>query len=297
MGSFANSMHVKSSNADDVITAVESILQADGYAATDEAPDEEAAWGMPSALRAVHVSQPVNGWVNLLDSDLIGSAGLAAALSLQLQSPVFQFFVNDSDSWTYVLYEQGNETDVFDSSGGFGGAGLWEAEEPDTIPFAGAGNMEHKALEAMQQIEAAMPEEIRAIQQRISQGLATQEELLELSQWIQDHSQQFMDQLRSDIVHSIDQPQQPEQDLSPHLEVLRPQLAAGVSDKRVLDILEEQAVFAEETLAEFMSLIGVPAVFANLSYRYLEEVTDGELAAEGVQMKVHLKFKTETPLF
>lgn len=302
MGSFANSVHVRSNDADEVIAAIEAILQTDGYEPTDEEPDEEAMWGLPSALRSLHVSQPVNGWVNLLDSDLIGSANLSAALSLQLQSPVIQFFVNDSDSWAYVLYERGDESDGFDSSGGLTGADLWDESLPATIPFAPEGNpegnMEQKALEALQQIEAAMPAEIRDIQQRINLGQATQEEFLQLSQWIQEHSQQFMNQFRSDIVHSMEQPERVQEDLSPHIEPLRSLLVAGVTDERVLKLLEEQAIFAEETLAAFLPLIGVPAIFANLSYRYLEEITTDELAAEGVRMQSQLKFKTDAaPLF
>ncbi|QDT29536.1 hypothetical protein [Gimesia panareensis] len=297
MGSFANSVHVRSNDSDEVISAIQTILQTDGYEPTDEEPDEEAMWGMPSAHRALHVSQPVNGWVNLLDSDLLGSANLSAELSLQLQSPVMQFFVNDSDSWAYVLYERGDESDGFDSSGGLMGGGMWDESMPETIPFAAEGNMEQKALEAMQQIEAAMPAEIRAIQQKINQGQASQDEFLQLSQWIQEHSRQFMDQFRSDIVHSMEQPERVQEDLSPHIEPLRPLLVAGVTDERVLKLLDEQAVFAEETLAAFMPLIGVPPIFANLSYRYLEEITTDELAAEGVRMQSHLKYKTDMPMF
>ena len=51
-------------------------------------------------------------------------------------------------------------------------------------------------------------------------------------------------------------------------------------------------MFAEETLAEFLPLVGIAPVYAHLSYRYLEEFSESELASQSVQMAEHLRFKS-----
>ena len=62
------------------------------------------------------------------------------------------------------------------------------------------------------------------------------------------------------------------------LDELRPTLGPGVTDEQVQDVLDRRAVFAEEVLAEFLPLLGIPDFYANLSYRYLDESSPEELA-------------------
>ena len=61
MGSFANSLHVRCDVSEKVIDAINAIMRDEGFGRTDEQPDEEAMWGMPSPLRAIRVSQSESG--------------------------------------------------------------------------------------------------------------------------------------------------------------------------------------------------------------------------------------------
>jgi hypothetical protein len=44
-------------------------------------------------------------------------------------------------------------------------------------------------------------------------------------------------------------------------------------------------------LAECVPLLGIADFYANLSYRYLNESTTGELAAHNIQFVHHLRFE------
>ena len=76
------------------------------------------------------------------------------------------------------------------------------------------------------------------------------------------------------------------------MERLKPLLTPNASNDLLLELLGRQAVFAEETLAEFLPLVGIAPVFAHLSYRYLEDFSESELASQSVQMAEHLRFKS-----
>ena len=73
-------------------------------------------------------------------------------------------------------------------------------------------------------------------------------------------------------------------------ENLRPLFVAGTTDEQFQEILAEKAVFAEETLAKFLPLVGIPCHYAYLSYDYQSEATPDELAAHGIQFAHHLMF-------
>ncbi|MCA9165111.1 MAG: hypothetical protein KDA62_19090 [Planctomycetales bacterium] len=117
MGSFANSLHVRGADTEAVSSAIRRIMQNNGFVTTDEAPSEEAIWGMSSSPRAMHVSEASDGWVTVLDSDLMNMSDLGLELSRLLETYVILFLVNDSDSWHYQLFYAGGDIDSFDSSG------------------------------------------------------------------------------------------------------------------------------------------------------------------------------------
>ena len=73
---------------------------------------------------------------------------------------------------------------------------------------------------------------------------------------------------------------------------MRPLLAPGVTDEQVQDVFDKQAVFAEEVLAEFLPLLGIPDFYANLSCRYLEESGPEELADQGIRFLHDLRFES-----
>lgn len=302
MGSFAYSLHVKCNHASEVVVAVEDAMRDAGYDTTDEQPDEEGRWGMPSPLRALHVSEAFNGWVGVLDSDSLKSASLASDLSRRLGTYTIQFAVNDSDYWYYQLFHHGSQVDEFDSSGGLAGESEMDETSPEILTmFSGGGlaamqqDIEQRMRRVQQELADAMPDHIRDILQRMQNGSPTQEEIKQYTQWTQTHSQQFIgaiNEVMSETIPSVGKPSVPEAELSDHVAKLHPILPSGAEDNRVLDVLGRQAVFAEEVLGEFMKLIGIQLFFANLSYYYLEECTVTELLGADIKVAAHLKFET-----
>ncbi len=292
MGSFANSVHVKCDDANEVVASVANAMRDAGYDPTDEQPDEEATWGMASPLRALHISEPYNGWVGVLDSDLMESASLASDLSRRLETHTIQFLVNDSDAWHYVLFGYGSQIDAFDSSGGLADEYEMDETSPELTQMLLGGELENRMRDFQKQMEDEMPADIRDMQQRIQQGRATQDEMQRFGQWIQAESQRVMGDLMSGMMPSFGSRSAPESELISHIKKLRPILPPDRADSAVLEVLGKQAVFAEEVLGEFMEQIGIQPFFANLSYRYLEECTTADLLASDINLVGHLKFKT-----
>lgn len=97
----------------------------------------------------------------------------------------------------------------------------------------------------------------------------------------------------SGITKPSPEPSARESDVGVHVKKLRPILRPDVKDKHVLKILRKHVMFAEETLGEFLPLVGIPPIFANLSYEYLVGFPEAELRAANVRMAAHLTFKTE----
>lgn len=301
MGSFANSLHVKCNKASNVIASIESVLRASGYAPTDEQPSGGGMWDEPSPVRGLYVSQAHNGWVAVLDSEFYNSESLANALSQHLKTYVIQFMVHDSDSWYYQLLHDGEQLDEFCSSG--------EYEANDTLAERAAGlsgsssESRNQAYRqrlrelAQRPIEDTMPDEIRAIRQRMIQREDVSEsESTQLREWVLAYTQQVnaeLKKLKSEGPPPLGETPVPTTALHLHLERLRPILPEDTPESRVLEILGKQEVFAEQTLWEFIGLIGIQQLFANLSYPYLEECSEEELLAEDIRMIAHLKFKTD----
>ncbi len=199
MGSFANSVHVRSNNAASVADAIRELLRTEGYEATDEGPARSDKPGLPSQRRALHVSEARDSWVSVLDSDLMGcSLSLAEALSGRLGTHALQVMVNDSDSWHYQLYHAGQALDEFDSAGGEDG----EDEEDHealaglTGAFAGANAAEvqrvllDRARQMQQQLQQRMPPELREAQWKWMQtGQITPEQMQEFNQWMRGNAE------------------------------------------------------------------------------------------------------------
>src|SRR5262245_47771646 len=121
MGSFATSLHVKSNDADRVASTLSDILAEGGWTRTQQAPDLEADWPGPSALRAMQISAARDGWVSILDSDLMGSHALVLATAERLSTHAIFVFVNDSDGWSYLLADPQGAVSEFDSEENGGG--------------------------------------------------------------------------------------------------------------------------------------------------------------------------------
>ena len=305
MGSFANSLHVRSSDAAAVAEAIRTVLLAEGYEPTDEEPGEDALWGGPSALRAVHVSAARDGWVSVLDSDLMNSITLTAQLSGRLETHSLHFLVNDSDSWHYQLYHAGRQVDAFDSSGDEEEFDEDEdSDEPSGMVQAGdAACLQQDLITGFQQFQAKMqeilPPELREIQERWRTGRATPEEIQKYTRWAQTEMPRLrggLQELLGGFTSALAARKQQEKSanesqLQPHVDHLRPLLKNGIGDEHVRKVLGTQAVFAEQTLADFLPLLGIARYYAYLSYRYSQECTEQELASKSIQLSEHLRFK------
>ena len=204
MGSFATSLHVKSDHSATVAEALRHTLLAEGYDVTDEELDREMRRGFSPTLRAVHLSQPRDGWVSLLDSNGLHSLTLAAALSDRLQTHAIQFFVNDSDSWHYQLFYAGRTLDEFNS---FSDDEDFEGDEEDeaSLGVVPAGNnaanllgaFQERALQLQQQLQQRMPPEMCAMQQRwVTTGQINPEEMQQYQAWMRTQLPSLMEQVR-----------------------------------------------------------------------------------------------------
>jgi hypothetical protein len=307
MGSFANSLHVRSSDAAAVAEAIRTALLAEGYEPTDEEPDEEAMWGGPSALRAVHVSAARDGWVSVLDSDLMSSMTLTAELSGRLETHTLHFLVNDSDSWLYQFYHDGRKVDAFDSSGDEDEFSEDEDEDGDEAPGMiqadDAARLQQDFIASFQQFQAKMqemlPPDLREIQERWKTGRATPEEIQKYTTWAQTEMpklrgglQELLGGFASVVAARKQQPKlEDEGKFQAHVDHLHPLLKDGIGDDQVCRVLGTKAVFAEETLGDFLLLLGIARYYAYLSYRYLEECTEQDLANNSIQLSEHLRFK------
>jgi hypothetical protein len=308
MGSFANGLHVKCDDSRRVAAGIESILGQLGWQPTAKAPGR-AAWPGPATLRGVRVSAPLNSWVSILDTDLLGAHTLAGALAKDLETHAIFCMVNDSDSWCYLLAEPTGEVSEFDSVG----------ETDEDVSEEDLAQLQEKvaALQGMmsdgswqqriQQMHVEMmadaPAEIREIEASMRSGKVTPAQMQQYQAWAIQQMPKFMGQLGG-FMEAFKQPVRPAAKKNPkrrskaeraaqrkRLEQLRPLLAEDATDEQVQEVFEKQAAFAEDVLAEFLRLLGIPDYYANLSYRYLEETRDDELNARHIQFVHHFRFE------
>ena len=311
MGSFANSLHVKSGSSDTVVASIAAILKDEGWQPTEKAPSRGAAWGLSSPLRALHVSAPQNGWVSTLDTDFGAAHTMTSALAERLKTHAIFFLVNDSDSWCYLLADPDGAVSEFDSAEGAG-----DDEDGGDLVEAGAaiakiqalmsdGTIQQRMQAIQTQMAAAAPPEIRAAETRIRSGQGTAADMHQYQAWAMQEMPKYMADMKALLGGALDLPQPSAPKRSKRkasraertarkkrLDALRPILAEGITDNEVQAVLDQQAVFAEEVLAEFMPLVNVSAFYANLSYRYLDESSPQELAGHGIRFVQHLRFET-----
>jgi len=311
MGSFANSLHVKSDSSDKVAASIAAILKGKGWQPTEKTPSRGSAWGVSSPLRALQVSTPQNGWVSILDTDFSGAHSLAPALAERLSTHAIFFLVNDSDSWCYLLSGPEGAVSEFDSA-----ENADDDEDSGDLVETGAaiakiqslmsdGTIQQRMQAIQAQMAAAAPPEIRAAETRIRSGQGTAADMHQYQAWAMQEMPKYMADMKALLGGALDLPKASAPKKSKRrtskaeraaekrrLDALRPILAAGVTDNEVQDVFEQQAVFAEDVLAEFLPLVTIPAFYANLSYGYLDESTPQELAGQGIQFVQHLRFET-----
>ena len=315
MGSFANSLHVKSGDPNRVASKLTDILASSGWRPTAATPDKRTDWPGPSTLRGMHISAPHEGWVTVLDSDLGGAYSLVGELAQSLESHAICFLVNDSDSWSYRLSDPKGRISEFDSDEEADGDG----DEGDLVE-AGAmiGQLQSlmrdgSVLQRFQEMQARMseaaPPEIKAAEARIKSGQGTAADMRQYQTWATGEMPKYMAEMRQMLAGALN----PLKALSAaastrkkqrkstkaeraaareRLDRLRPILADGVTDEAVLEAFDKRATFAENVLAEFLPLVGIADYYANLGYQYLDEIRPAELAAHNIRFVQHLRFET-----
>lgn len=302
MGSFANSVHVKFGDAAAVLDIIEKGMRESGFEATDE-PVEMSFGIMDSPVRGIDVFASHNGWVCVLDSELMACEALTVELSKVLATHAMMCMVNDSDSWHFQLYNRGELVSSFNSLAGFKSVDEAGLSPSNLLQFPGKHSQESlkaAAKEMQQQIANAWPEELRTIWNRMENGTATEEDIQRYSDLINESASRIREEYNK-FAEEFDVPPLGEgfrdsgtstADADAQLEALRPILPPGTSDEQVLEVLGKQETFAETVLEEFLKLLGIQSHFAYLSYQYLHEDTAAEdLAAAGVQPPAELRFK------
>ena len=311
MGSFANSLHVKSGSSDAVAASIAAILKGEGWQPTEKVPSRGATWSVSSPLRALQVSAPQNGWVSILDTDFSGAHALTPALAERLSAHAIFFLVNDSDSWCYLLAGPDGAVSEFDSA-----EDADDDEDSGELVEAGAaiakiqalmsdGTIQQRIHAIQAQMAATAPPEIRAAETRIRSGQGTAADMHQYQAWATQEMPKYMADMKALLGGALDLPKLSAPQTSKHRtskaertaqkqrrDALRPILAEGITDEQVQNVLDQQVAFAEEVLAEFMPLVNLPAYYANLSYGYLDESSPQELAGHGIRFVQHLRFET-----
>jgi hypothetical protein len=311
MGSFANSLHVRTEDTGSVADEIRKILKNRGFQVTHDPPRLDAE-DPGSSVRTLRVAEARDGWVGILDSDLMGLLSLAQELSSRLQTHAICVMVNDSASWHYELFHKGREVDGFDSPGSSPLLDLTELpddmlEMPDADELAEAMEAVMDQMPALAELlQSLLPPEMREIHQKITNGTASAEEADEFSRWSRELAEgaatEFDEATRKNTdadlpVAAADSDGNGQaatkQQLEGHLHHLRPLLASGVKPDRIREILVEKAAFAEEPMADFLEMLGVSRFFARLSFQYLQEFTPEEIQSEGIGFQAPLIFVKE----
>lgn len=307
MGSFANSLHVRSDDCRAVVKEIAKILGARGYKITDV---DRTALERPEtrcSTRLLEVAQAENGWVGVLDSDLMGILTLALELSRALDTYTICVMVNDSSSWHYELFYQGRPVDGFDSPGSWPLLALDELP-PDVLEMPDADELAQAIKELFdripgiaEMIESLLPPEMQEIHRRIVDGTATPEDAERFSAWTR--------QLTEETASEFGKPESPlpatrsepggngkaasKGELEDHVRHLRPLLDAKADTKQIEGLLCEKATFAEEPMADFLELIGINPFFAQLSLQYLAEFSETAVRDKGIQFAQSFMFRKD----
>ena len=323
MGSWANSLHVRHADPQAVADAIRAIVLSGEYqlstapsrtAAVNEAADPDRddeeidaddleAFGAPEP-RNIAVYRPVNGWVGVLDSGEVHD--LAAELSARLHTDALLVMVNDSDGWVYGLYRDGEEHDNFSSLGDEEHDGDVSPELQAAMDRGDEAEVERLMMrEVMAHMPtgpvtmpfavAGMPPAMARIRGRMLTGQAWF--------WERWYYRWLWLRFMFQVITGRWQPGEPEEmgfdvprstpldpaALTRHVERLREFFPAA--DEAALRRLLPRSRFpAEHLLADFLDIVGLPRRYADLSYSYLPDFSERELAVEGVVRVATLHF-------
>jgi hypothetical protein len=305
MGGYASSLHVRSDDAQAVIAEIAKSFGAQGYriADVDRKAFEKPESGCTDRLLGVAGAE--NGWVGVLDSDLLGMLTLAQELSARLDTYAICVMVNGGSSWHYELFRGGRPLDGFDSPGAppllkLDGIPPEVLEMPDADELAKAiGELSEQVPGIVEMIESLLPPEMRQLHRRIVEGTATADDAERFAAWTR--------QLTEETVSDFGKPESPlpigltesagngkaasKAALDVHIHHLRPLLGPKADANQIRQLLLEEAPCAQEPLADFLERIGINPFFAQLSLQDLPELTEAGLRREGIQLARSILFR------
>jgi hypothetical protein len=310
MGSWANSLHVKHTDAQTVAKAVRALALTSGYqlelAAARAAAGigaTEAAWegSAPQLPRSVCIYEPSNGWVGILEDGDIQS--LARGLSARLDTDTLLVSVNDSDAWGYQLQRRGVEVDSFDSLGNDSDdeaalspeleAAMERGDEAEIDRLVQRELLDHapEGPITLADGSALLPPEMALLRDRIRARQASLWERIRYRWlWVRLLFRIGSGGARAgagfDIPHTT---AMSAADLEQHLTQLL-NFFPRASESALRRLLPQSRFPAEDVLADFLATVGLPPLYAQLSYAYLEDFDAEQLADGGIVPTAELHF-------
>jgi hypothetical protein len=252
--------------------------------------------------RAICIFEPRAGWVGVMDSSLEGNIDLARELSARLKTDTMLVLVNDSDSWYYWMHRNGAEFDEFDSAGGdfdddaAEPTGEWleaiESQDEDKL---------HELLmsKAPQNVkfpsaDIGLPFQLANLGAKIATGQATFWERLKY-RWL---SIKFLFKLltggfseeKMDFGFDIPHAEMDDETLGQHIQRIKTFFPAVKEEQELRELLPKCRFPSEDLLRKYLAIVGLPWFYAYLSYAYLSEHSEQELASHGIVQATELRF-------
>lgn len=258
--------------------------------------------------RRLVVYQPVEGWVGVLEKEGLGS-DLGQHLSVVLKADALSLYVNDSDSWGYEILRSGTSRNRFDSMGDPDGEVDTEAMSPELEAAIARGDDDE--IERLMNKEfffknspqgpivfpdgrMAMPPEMAILKGRMREGKATLGERLRYFWlWIKFQARRFWGWLvPSSLQFGFDVPPTKPLDretLQKHLDALK-EIFPAADEKALAALLPQSRFPSEDLLREFLEIVGLPSLYAFLSYEYRSDFGKKELARQGIVEVAKFRF-------
>jgi hypothetical protein len=265
--------------------------------------DKDSDWQYDGRSRRIWVARPYRGWVGVLDSEIDGADELAGELSGRLATDAAWVMVNDSDGWLYSLYRRGRRLDAFDSLGDDGSdecspelaAALARGDE-DRIEDLLEKELAGRALQGPITLPDGfelLPFDLCRTRTKILRGRANWWERMRYRWWWV----KFFFRL---LTGRIGRPTAewgfdiPRREPLTDAELDRHVAAIGClfpqADKQAIrELLLQNRFPSEGQLEKFLKLVGLPPVYAYLSYDYLEDFGEDELLEKDVVLAAELR--------
>ena len=213
MSGLTSGLHIKGVSSKRVQQAVTELLASEGFqvATADEADAENAE---QLITRGLWIAKAKGDWVSLYCSDFLFQQEIGRELSKRLGTHTINVWIADEESWHYTLFHKGEEIDQFDSEGDLSAldddeedldedADVTSDEEGDIVAAADDEPEDDEEDARLQQgldkitqlhekLTHKMPDDVKAIVDRLNEGKATLGEMRRFDQWSQEHQAELM---------------------------------------------------------------------------------------------------------